>query len=109
MLYTFKSRAASDLILLEADGRHLLTLIGKDPDIDKGVITAAQIPAAVAALKAAVVKEEARVKPKSASHDEDEANEEGEEAAEVVALRQRVVPFVEWLERSEADGHDVMW
>ncbi len=108
MLYTFKSRAASDLILLEADGRHLLTLIGKDPDAPHGVMTVAQIPAAIMALEAAVAKEEALAKPKR-EEDDGEVNDEDGDAAEVVALRRRVVPFVAWLRRSVEDDHDVMW
>ncbi|MBP6117595.1 MAG: DUF1840 family protein [Neisseriaceae bacterium] len=106
MLYTFKSRAASDLIFLEADGRQLLTLMGKDPDAPNGVLTTAQIPAAIAALNAAMAKEAAL--EKVPAEDEEEADSE-DEAPEVVALRQRVVPFIEWLERSLADDHDVMW
>ena len=31
MLYKFKTKAAGDLIMLEADGRRLLEIIGKDP------------------------------------------------------------------------------
>ena len=49
MLYKFKSRAAADLILLEPQGRQILEIIGKTPG-PTGIVTAAQIPAALAAL-----------------------------------------------------------
>eukprot|EP01034_Spumella_vulgaris_P028059 gene28059-34856_t len=52
MLYKFKSRAAADLILLEPQGRQILQIIGKAP-APNGIVTAAQIPAALAALEAA--------------------------------------------------------
>lgn len=109
MLYTFKSRAASDLIFLEADGRLLLTLMGKDPDAARGVITTEQIPAAIAALEAAVVKEASQAKAKAGPKEGEDEQDAEEEAAEVVALRQRVAPLIEWLTRSLAEGHDVMW
>src|SRR3990167_8081991 len=59
MLYRFKSRATADLILLLPHARRLLEIIGKEPGA-QGIITAAQIPAAVAALEAAVIDEERR-------------------------------------------------
>ena len=54
MLYKFKSRSTADLILLEPHGRRLLQIIGKEPGAN-GIVTVAQIPAAVAALEAGVL------------------------------------------------------
>ena len=59
MLYKFKSRATADLILLEPHGRRLLQAMDKEP-ARQGIVTAAQIPAAVAALEAAVAADERR-------------------------------------------------
>ena len=53
MLYKFKSRATADLIMLEPQGRQIVSLIGKTPGAS-GIVTVAQIPAAIAALEAAV-------------------------------------------------------
>ncbi len=50
MLYKFKSRATADVIMLEANGRQLLQIIGKSPD-PHGIVTAAQIPAALQAWR----------------------------------------------------------
>lgn len=106
MLYKFKSRAAPDLIMLEPHGRQVVSIIGKTPGAS-GIVTVAQIPAAIAALEAAVADEEARLKAK--------AEEEGEEAdaadqrKDVVRLRQRVVPFIDMLKRSAAAEADVVW
>ncbi|MBP6344302.1 DUF1840 domain-containing protein [Neisseriaceae bacterium CLB008] len=109
MLYTFQSRAASDVIFLEADGRQLLQLIGKDPDVRPGVLTVAQMPAAIAALAAAMAEESKQPQTNAAEPDDGQAEDEENDAAETVLLRQRVVPFIEWLQRSLAEGHDVMW
>ena len=103
MLYKFKSRAAADLIMLEPQGRQAVTIMGKTPGAS-GIVTAAQIPGAIAALEAAVAAEEA-LPPV------DEAGEEvtEQERAEAVRLRQRVAPLIEMLRRSAAEQVDVVW
>ena len=54
MLYRFKSRAAPDFVMLEVHARQLLDIVGKSP-APQGIITVEQIPAAIAALEAALV------------------------------------------------------
>ena len=111
MLYKFKSRAAADLIMLEPQGRQIVTLMGKTPGAS-GIITAAQIPAAIAALEAAVAAEEAL--PASAadveSADGASRKEDDERRKDdAVRLRQRVAPFIDMLRRSAAENADVVW
>lgn len=114
MLYKFKSRSTADLILLEPHGRRLLQIMGKDPG-PTGIITVAQIPAAVAALEAAVLAEEriaatqSQEKEAQAQEEGDEAEAEGNNPAQGVSLRQRAAPFIEMLRRSAQGGHDVVW
>lgn len=110
MLYKFKSRATADLILLEPHGKRLLEIIGKEPG-PRGIVTAEQIPAAVAALEAAVVEEERRLAEAGQTADADEAPAVGADGKErdTVTLRQRAAPFIDTLRRSAAEGHDVVW
>ncbi|BEP94978.1 DUF1840 domain-containing protein [Acidovorax sp. sif1233] len=103
MLYKFKSRAAADLIMLEPQGRQIVTIMGKTPGAS-GIVTAAQIPGAIAALEAAVAAEETLPPPEDASDDA-----VAEERADTVRLRQRVAPFIEMLKRSAAADVDVVW
>lgn len=113
MLYKFKSRSAADLILLEPHGRRLLQIMGKEPG-PTGIVTVAQIPAAIAALEAAVLADE-RQAAAHAQEKEAQALEQGDEAeaeehlAPGVSLRQRAAPFIEMLRRSADGGHDVVW
>ena len=102
MLYKFKSRSAPDLIMLEPHGRQILQIIGKTPG-PTGIITAAQIPAAMAALQAAVAADEALTDA------QDPTDDEAVERPDAVRLHQRAAPFLEMLRRSVAQEHDVVW
>ena len=106
MLYKFKSRATADLIMLEPQGRQVVTIMGKTPG-PNGIVTVAQIPAAIAALEAAVATDEAAG---NAPPDEDEGAD-GVDAPQrdPVRLRQRAAPFIEMLKRSAAADVDVVW
>ncbi|PJI99352.1 uncharacterized protein DUF1840 [Acidovorax sp. 69] len=106
MLYKFKSKAAADLIMLEPQGRQILEIIGKGPGAS-GILTAAQIPDAIAALEAAVSASEAQppVQEGQGRGDDDEPGG----SAEAVRLRQRAAPFIEMLRKSAAETADVVW
>ncbi|GAB2487765.1 MAG: DUF1840 domain-containing protein [Comamonas sp.] len=111
MLYKFSSRATANVILLEADGRQILHIIGKDSHARQGIITVEQIPGAVDALKAAMAREAAgeqavdvvHVKHAKPSEDDDDVIDV------LVGLKQRAVPFIDMLQRSAAEGSDVTW
>lgn len=106
MLYKFKSPAAADLIMLEPQGRRLLQIIGKPVEDKQGILLPADMPAAVAALEAAIVREETQRKAAEA-----EAAAKGEElpAPEGVSLRQRATPFIEMLRRCQAADKEIVW
>ena len=105
MLYTFKSKAAGDLIMLEPNGRRVLEIIGKDPG-PKGIIQPEQMDAAVAALEQAIVREEAEQK---AAIEQAQAKGEVPPRFDQVSLRQRAVPFIDMLKRAEKAGADIVW
>ncbi|QXL84192.1 DUF1840 domain-containing protein [Comamonas sp. NLF-1-9] len=109
MLYKFKSRATSDLIMLEPVGRRVLEIIGKSPDAPQGIITAEQIPAAIAALQKAVQDEESGKTAPDAAEAGADPTQEAQEPSERVWLRQRVAPFIEMLQTSAAQGREVVW
>ena len=106
MLYEFKSRATGTITMTEPVGRKVLEIIGKSPGAH-GIVTVAQIPAAIAALEAAVAADEAAG---SAPPDEDEGTDEVDAPQrDRVRLRQRAAPFIDMLRRSAAEEHDVVW
>ncbi len=103
MLYIFKSKAAGDLILLQANGERILQIIGKEPG-PKGIILPEQMPAAIAALEKAITNAET---PAEKSDEPDAENAVA--AADRVTLRQRAIPFIDMLQRCQAAGKEIVW
>jgi hypothetical protein len=105
MLYTFKSLAAANLIMLQANGARMLQIIGKEPG-PKGIVLAEQMPAAITALEAAIAREEAELKEAAAA-----ARAAGESFQEPrdVSLRQRAKPFIDMLKRCHAAKEPIVW
>lgn len=110
MLYKFKSRATADLIMLEPQGRRVLQIIDKEPGMP-GILTAEEIPAAIAALEAAVTAEEALIaaRKQAAQEQAADAKEQDLPTQEPIRLRQRVAPLIDMLRRSAAEGREVTW
>ncbi len=96
MLYKFKSKNAGDVIMLEPNGQRILQIIGKDAGA-KGIITVDQMPAAIAALKAAIAEED------------EELRQSGGPPLDGPGLRQRAMPFIDLLQRSHGNKDDVVW
>jgi Domain of unknown function (DUF1840) len=111
MLYQFKSQATGNLILLEATGRRILGLIGKEPSAAQGIVLVAQIPAAITALQSAIAAEEAWVKTQmqTATQKGEIPTEPANNTSQSVSLRQRAQPFITLLQRAQAEGYDVTW
>jgi len=107
-MYKFKSRAAGDLIMLEPNGRQILTIIGKlDPaQPGRGILLPPDMPAAVSALQEAVAQDEAK-----RAQDAMQAQERGEAVAtqQGISLRQRAMPFIEMLRRCHAAQKEIVW
>lgn len=104
MLFTFKSRASGNVLMFEESGKELLSLMGKDPNADKGIVTAEQLPGAIAALRAAM---EADRSSERKNHDSDEdADHQPDDA---IRLAQRALPLLELLERSLQETKPVTW
>lgn len=105
MLYKFKSKVAGDVIMLEANGRRVLEIIGKSAG-PKGIIEPSQMPAAIAALQTAVTEEETQRR-----QDADKARLKGELAPplDALGLRQRVHPFIAMLQICAKANKEVVW
>jgi hypothetical protein len=109
MLYKFKSKSTGDVIMLEPSGRRVLEIIGKDTKngaSQQGIVLAADMPTALAALEVAIAQEEAERK---AAIEHALAEHKPPPRFEAVSLRQRARPFMDMLRRCSKDGHDIVW
>jgi hypothetical protein len=107
-IYKFKSRAAGDLIMLEPNGRQILSLIGKfDNDAPhQGILLPHAMPQAIAALEAAIVREEEQLALQTK-----QAQEQSSPAPKPqgISLRQRAVPFIAMLKRCHQADKEIVW
>lgn len=100
MIYKFKSPASGDLIMLGPQGDQMLRLLGREPAA-RGIIEPAAMPAALAALQAAVVAEE--------QSPADAADAAAAPPMPAVGLRQRLWPMIEMLRRCLAAEKPIVW
>lgn len=116
MLYKFKCKAAGDLLMLGPQGDELLRLMGREPAA-RGILEAADMPAAIAALEAAVAASEqpgaAAARALAELSDqlsaEAPAGDHPAQAAPAVSLRQRAWPMRELLRRAHDAAQPVVW
>jgi hypothetical protein len=100
MHYVFRSRSDADLIMMGPIGDRLLHIVGKEP-APQGIIEAAAMPAAIAAIEAAVAAD------RREHVDDDEAAENAKEPR--IGLAQRAWPLLEMMKRALADKNDIVW
>ena len=104
MLYIFKSKASANLIMLQPNGERMLEIIGKDTS-GKGILLPEHMPAAIAALEAALTEDTATSAPDAmVAADNRAASSPGER----ISLRQRAAPFLDMLRRSHQSGEAVV-
>lgn len=109
MLFKFKSKFESDLIMLEFNARHVLQIIGKEPT-PPGIILPTDMPAAIAVLEQAVAREEAALLSlKTAAHEPGDPHDPGAAATDVVPLRQRALPFINLLKACHSANTEIVW
>lgn len=109
MLVTFKSAASADVIMLDDAAKKLIGILGKDPDDAKGIVTAEQLPGAIARLRAAI--EEDRVRQAARTEADEAAEREAGKTgmAAPVSLAQRAWPLLDMLEASQKEDVPVTW
>jgi cyclopropane-fatty-acyl-phospholipid synthase len=113
MIYQFTTRAGGRITYTSTVGAQILHIVGKNPG-PRGVITVAEVPAALAALEAAVARERARPPEEQQAVDPHDtrgntAEEDERDRDPPVSLAQRVYPFVDLLKFALREQEDVTW
>lgn len=112
MLFKFKSRVTSDLVMLEADGRRLLKImLGDDPV--KGIVLSQDMPVVLAKLESAVAQDEALRKQRNSAQNlkQDDVFSAAlpDNELDDVRLAQRASPMLKLLKRCVANPSDLVW
>ncbi len=100
-MYVFKSKSDADLMMLDPVGEQILRIIGREP-AKQGIVEAAALPGAIAALQQAIAAAGA---DRANRGDEDDAPG----GAPAVGLAQRAWPMLEMMRRSLAERADIVW
>jgi cyclopropane-fatty-acyl-phospholipid synthase len=115
MLYKFKSKETSDLIMLAQHARQIITAIGKEPSA-QGILMPEDMALAIQRLHEAVLADEAAAaKTKEIAAQTSRMQEAGDnfkkfdDAPNNVSLKQRAAPFIEMLKRAHAAQVEVVW
>jgi hypothetical protein len=112
MLVTFKSKAASDVLMYGEHARRLLELLGKDAS--RGVITQEETGAAVARLESEIAQARAHAATEEIMHDIElhqsaDREDHEHEPTELVSFATRAYPLLEMLRAAHREGHNVAW
>ncbi len=109
-LVVFRSKAAGEIFMFAETARRIFGIIGKQ-DMARGVISAEQVPDALARLAAAV--EEEKIQLQQAREAAEQAERRGETPAEgaapAITLAQRAHPLLEMLRAAQKKRVDVTW
>ena len=107
-LVVFRSKAAGEIYMFEETAHRMFDIIGKE-HTPRGVITAEQIPDALAKLVAAVEAEKSAQAESSRERDEAERRGEPQAAERPITLGQRAYPLIEMLRAAAKRKVDVTW
>lgn len=113
MLYRFKSQAAAEVIFLREAGEELLSMLGKAAS-PEGVITLADMPAAIHTLKQAMQTKAGVATPTSTTTMSTTASNppptpDDDPAHTHVNFHQRLLPMIDLLQQSLVGQKDVVW
>ena len=104
MLITFTCKSAADVLMYEMHAKPLLDLLGKD--VKRGVITAEEVPEAIARIERAITDSK---RPQSTADDQAD-DESGDPMGDAdVSFGARAFPLLEMLRAAQREKQFVMW
>jgi uncharacterized small protein (DUF1192 family) len=112
MLVKFRSKAAAEVTMYEEHAKRMLDLLGKDAKL--GIITAAEMPQAIARLEDEIAESKKHpvseeVERDVAAHHGDQGDDNEHEPPEFVSFSTRAYPLLEMLRASRKGNNDVTW
>ncbi|WP_018604560.1 DUF1840 domain-containing protein [Uliginosibacterium gangwonense] len=109
MLITFYSNADADVIMFGEVGRAMLAVLGKDPQARDGIVTVEQLPAALAALQAAIDADHRERSHRAVAAIDTEEEDEHAARNSIISFAQRAYPLLTMLQYSIREKAAVTW
>lgn len=95
----FKTTAAAEFTMFDADGRHMIELMGHIPSA-QGALAAEDVPQALQRLRAAMLQPEPA---------QDSPGDTDTSQRDHVSLANRAYPLLQMLEAATAENKPVLW
>lgn len=109
MIYRFQSKASGDVLMNGPIGDRMLEIVGRSP-AERGIVEAAALPAAIAAIERAIAAErDPATAGGDGAHGNGNGNGDAPEPEKRVGLGQRAYPLLQLMKRSVAQRADVVW
>lgn len=102
----FSSNATGDVQMLRAHAEILLAAIGKELG-ERGVITPAEMPAAIAALESAGQRD--RHERQALEAEEQDDSDDEDVKSNQIGLSQRAFPLVQMMKHAQAEDASIVW
>ncbi|MDC8760580.1 DUF1840 domain-containing protein [Janthinobacterium fluminis] len=112
MLISFKSKYSPDVLMYQEHAQPILDLLHKSPA--RGIITAAEVPEALATLEREVIESRLRQQQEAEQEAAAQEKDENDELREQIKARRidfgtRAFPLMEMLRSAKAEGKDIVW
>ena len=107
MLITFKSSAAADVLMYKQHAKPLLDILKKE--LDQGVITAEEMPAAIALLENEIAQSNRMPAPSDQDPADLNDSEEDIASGNTVSFGARAFPLLEMMRAASKEQTFVMW
>jgi len=108
-LVVFRSKAAGEIFMFAETARRIFDILDRT-EAPRGVITAEQVPDALARLSAAVEEEKEQLKvAQQRIEDAERRGDDEAAAARAITLGQRAFPLLEMLRAAAKKKVDVTW
>jgi hypothetical protein len=107
MLITFKSSAAADVLMYKTHAKPLLDVLNKE--IDQGIITAEDMPAAIALLENEIAQSKRLPAASDQGQSNDKDNDEDIDSGKKISLGTRAFPLLEMMRAAHKEKTFVMW
>jgi hypothetical protein len=106
MLYKFKSKAGSDVIMLATHADQVLVAMGRQ-SVPQGIVEVPDLPQIIQALEQALAQDAAAIE--QAKMDAKRDGKAVPTLADAVGLHQRAWPLLTVLKQAKKEGQVVIW